>query len=77
MLARQIPGFNNRYLVKPGLTNISQVSVLENAVGDRTLEDWKLRFEGEQHYIANKSIAYDLILIFMTMVFMLRKPVGR
>ena len=75
MLAAKIPGFNNRYLVKPGLTNISQVSVLENAVGDKTLEDWRLRFEGEEHYIANKSIAYDLILIFMTAVFMVRKAV--
>ena len=73
MLAAHIPGFNKRYLVKPGLTNISQVSVLENAVGDKTIDDWRLRFEGEEHYIANKSIAYDLILIFMTVVFMLRK----
>jgi len=73
LLAREIPGFNNRYLVKPGLTNIGQVSVLDNAIGEETVRDWKLRFEGEEHYINNKSIFYDLILIVMTVVFMFRK----
>ena len=42
-------------------------------LGSETLEDWKLRFEGEEHYINNKSIFYDLILICMTVVFMVRK----
>lgn len=77
LLAANIPGFNRRYLVKPGLTNISQVSVLENAVGDEAIEDWKLRFEGEEHYIQHKSVSYDLILIAMTIAFMLRKCVRR
>jgi len=77
MLCERIPGFNHRYLVKPGLTNVSQVSVLENAVDDKTVADWKLRFEGEEHYIRNKSVAYDLILIALTVVFMLRKALRR
>ncbi|MEQ1895054.1 MAG: sugar transferase [Planctomycetota bacterium] len=73
LLVREIPGFNHRYLVKPGLTNVSQVSVLENALDDKTVADWKRRFEGEEHYIKNKSVSYDLILIALTGVFMLRK----
>ena len=73
LLVKEIPGFNHRYLVKPGLTNVSQVSVLENAIDDKTVADWKRRFEGEEHYIKNKSVSYDLILIALTMVFMLRK----
>lgn len=73
LLVQEIPGFNHRYLVKPGLTNVSQVSVLENAIDDKTVADWKRRFEGEQHYIENKSVSYDLILIALTAVFMLRK----
>jgi lipopolysaccharide/colanic/teichoic acid biosynthesis glycosyltransferase len=73
MLCREIPGFNQRYLVKPGLTNVSQVSVLENALGDKAVADWKLRFEGELHYIRNKSVSYDLILILLTVAFVLRK----
>ncbi len=77
MLCEKIPGFNHRYLVKPGLTNVSQVSVLENALGDKTVEDWRLRFEGEAHYIRNKSVSYDLILIVLTVVFVLRKALRR
>ena len=77
MLTEQITGFNHRYLVKPGLTNVSQVSVLENALDDKTVEDWKLRFEGEEHYIRNKSVSYDLILIALTALFMVRKAFRR
>jgi lipopolysaccharide/colanic/teichoic acid biosynthesis glycosyltransferase len=73
MLVKEIPGFNERYLVKPGLTNIGQVSVLENALGADTVEDWRVRFEGELHYIRHKSVSYDLILIAMTGVFIVRK----
>jgi len=77
LLAEKIPGFNHRYLVKPGLTNVSQVSVLENALGDKAIDDWRLRFEGEEHYIRNKSVSYDLILIGLTVVFMARKALRR
>lgn len=77
LLSERILGFNNRYLVKPGLTNISQVSVLENALGDKTIEDWRLRFEGEEHYIRHKSVSYDLILILMTSLFMYKKAFQR
>lgn len=77
MLSEEIPGFNNRYLVKPGLTNISQVSVLENALGAKTIEDWRLRYEGEEHYIRHKSVSYDLILILMTTLFMYKKAFQR
>jgi lipopolysaccharide/colanic/teichoic acid biosynthesis glycosyltransferase len=77
MLSEKIPGFNNRYLVKPGLTNISQVSVLENALGAKTIDDWRLRYEGEEHYIRHKSVSYDLILILMTTLFMYKKAFQR
>ena len=77
LLCEKIPGFNHRYLVKPGLTNVSQVSVLENAIGDKAVDDWRRRFEGEEHYIRNKSVSYDLILIGLTVVFMLRKVLRR
>jgi lipopolysaccharide/colanic/teichoic acid biosynthesis glycosyltransferase len=77
LLVERIAGFNHRYLVKPGLTNVSQVSVLENALDDKTVEDWQLRFEGEEHYIRNKSVSYDVILICLTVVFMVRKAARR
>jgi lipopolysaccharide/colanic/teichoic acid biosynthesis glycosyltransferase len=73
LLSEKIPGFNNRYLVKPGLTNIAQLCVLDNALGERAIEDWRTRFEGEEHYIRNKSVSYDLILMAMTVLFVLMK----
>ena len=51
--------------------------MLENALGDDTVQDWALRFEGEEHYIHHKSISYDLILISMTIIFMTRKGLRR
>jgi lipopolysaccharide/colanic/teichoic acid biosynthesis glycosyltransferase len=77
MLEQEIPGFNHRYLVKPGLTNVGQVSVLENALDDKTVADWRVRFQAEEHYIRNKSVSYDLILIGLTVTFMVRKLVRR
>jgi lipopolysaccharide/colanic/teichoic acid biosynthesis glycosyltransferase len=77
LLEAEIPGFNHRYLVKPGLTNVSQVSVLENALGEKAVADWRLRFEGEEHYIRNKSVSYDVILIALTIAFLVRKTVRR
>jgi lipopolysaccharide/colanic/teichoic acid biosynthesis glycosyltransferase len=72
-LRKHISNFDLRYRVKPGLTNVSQVVVLDNKLGDRLVEDWKLRFEGELHYIKNKSFAYDLVVLAMTLMFVLRK----
>ena len=51
--------------------------MLENALDDKTIEDWRLRFEGEEHYIRNKSVSYDVILICLTAVFMVRKVLRR
>ena len=76
-LRRHIPGFELRYQVKPGLTNVSQVTVLDNKLGDRLIADWKLRFEGELHYIKNKSFAYDLVVLAMTAAFVGRKLFAR
>jgi putative colanic acid biosynthesis UDP-glucose lipid carrier transferase len=72
-LAHQIPNFDRRYAVKPGLTNVSQVAVLDNRIGEQLVADWTLRFEGELHYIENKSFAYDLIVIAMTLGFVAKK----
>jgi putative colanic acid biosynthesis UDP-glucose lipid carrier transferase len=73
VLARHIPGFDRRYVVRPGLTNVSQVAVMDNKLGDKLIADWSLRFEGELHYIENKSFFYDLIVIAMTFGFVAKK----
>jgi len=72
-LRANIPGFDLRYAVKPGLTNVSQVAVLDNKLGPHLVEDWKIRFEGELHYLKNKSFTYDVVVLVMTAVFVLRK----
>jgi len=72
-LSAAIPHFRLRGAVKPGLTNVSQVAVMDNGLGDRLIADWKLRFEGELHYIRNRSFAYDVVVIAMTSIYVLRK----
>jgi len=72
-LCPALPGFERRLDVPPGLTNVGQVCIYDNADGDRMVEDWRLRLEADLHYIRHRSVSYDLILIFMTAVFVARK----
>lgn len=76
-LSEKIPGFEQRYQIKPGLTSLGQICVKDNALGDALVEDWKLRFQGELHYIANRCIRYDLLMISMTILFVLRSLIRR
>ncbi len=76
-LRELIPGFHLRSRVRPGLTNIAQISVAENDLGDRLVRDWGTRFDAELQYIRRKSVRFDLLLLGMTAVFILRKFVGR
>ena len=72
-IRKHIPDFAMRYQVKPGLTNVSQVAVLDNKLGEKLVDDWQLRFEGEIHYIKNKSFVYDVVVLAMTVLYVLRK----
>lgn len=72
-LCLKIPGFRDRTSVHPGLSNIGQVSIEENASQDHIIDDWKERFEAEKHYLKFRSISYDLIVIFMTGLYISRK----
>jgi N-acetylglucosaminyldiphosphoundecaprenol N-acetyl-beta-D-mannosaminyltransferase len=76
-LARNIPHFDVRGDVKPGLSNVSQVSVADNGTDERLIADWSRRFEGELHYIRRKSFAYDATVIVMTLLFLLRRLLRR
>jgi|GEM_PF-569068 len=71
-LSAKIPGFQQRYQVHPGLTSIGQVCVKDNALGDALVEDWRLRFEGELHYLRNRSVPYDLLVIGLTCLYVLK-----
>lgn len=76
-LRLKIPGFEERYSVAPGLTSIGQICVRDNALGEKLIEDWKLRFEGELHYLRNRCFRYDLIMITMTILYVFRKSINK
>jgi N-acetylglucosaminyldiphosphoundecaprenol N-acetyl-beta-D-mannosaminyltransferase len=71
-LRSEIPGFIERNRVKPGLTNLAQVAVVDNRVGADLVEDWHERFEAELHYIRRKSFAYDLVTLVMSVAYLVR-----
>ncbi len=63
----QIPGYAERFSVKPGLTGLAQVN------GDYyTTAENKLRYD--LAYIANRSILLDLTLLFQTVKIVLSRP---
>lgn len=72
-LCEQIPGFQDRTSVRPGLSNVAQVAIEENGEGENLISDWKERFEAERHYLMNRSVGYDLVVICMTMLYVARK----
>ena len=76
-LESRIPGFAARLSVPPGLTSLGQVCIEENESVDHVVEDWSVRFEAECHYLAHRSVSYDLVIIGMTIAYVLRKVLRR
>jgi len=76
-LESRIPGFFVRLSVPPGLTSLGQVCIEENESVDQVVEDWSVRFEAERHYLAHRSVTYDLVIIGMTIAYVLRKVFRR
>jgi putative colanic acid biosynthesis UDP-glucose lipid carrier transferase len=76
-LLAEIPGFSARATVRPGLTNLGQITILDNEAAHKLKEDWKTRFDGECHYLQNKSVSYDIVLLALTALFVLRKVLRR
>jgi lipopolysaccharide/colanic/teichoic acid biosynthesis glycosyltransferase len=72
-LEQKIPCFADRLSVRPGLTSLGQVCIDENAAVEEVVKDWSIRFEAERHYLANRSIAYDLVIIGLTIRYCWRK----
>ncbi|MEM4260738.1 MAG: exopolysaccharide biosynthesis polyprenyl glycosylphosphotransferase [Candidatus Woesearchaeota archaeon] len=62
LLSKEIPNYNLRFSVKPGITGWAQV------MGDYagSVEKQKDKFEYDLYYILNKSIWLDLFIIFKT-----------
>lgn len=72
-LEKKIPGFSRRLNVKPGLSSLAQVCIFDNADQDKVVEDWQARFEAELDYLHKKSFRYDMLIIGMTALFLLKK----
>ena len=72
-LKRFIYQFDMRYAVKPGLTNLAQLCILDNKIGEQMMDDWHRRFQAEFQQIKHKNAAYDIMIIFMTVMYMSRK----
>jgi lipopolysaccharide/colanic/teichoic acid biosynthesis glycosyltransferase len=72
-LGERIPRFRERLEVRPGLSLVSQVCLNDNEVGDRLVADWSRRAVGERHYLRHRSVAYDLLVIAMTALFVARR----
>jgi polysaccharide export outer membrane protein len=77
LLQKNIPDFHLRSTVRPGLTNLGQVCILDNSSQEEIISDWTVRFEAEKHYIENKSLYYDSIIILMTMCFLAKKALRK
>jgi len=72
-LSRDIPRFPIRYCVRPGLTNLGQISIFDNAAQENVVEDWRMRFEAEWEFIRHKSVSLDILTGLMTLIFLIRK----
>lgn len=76
-LETRIPGFKRRLEVRPGLSSLGQVCLYDNEDVERVVQDWTLRFEAERHYLEHRSVPYDLVVIAMTIMYLLRKVLRR
>lgn len=66
-LTEQIPYYNYRHCVKPGITGWAQIN---HKYGD-TVEDAIIKLEYDLYYIKNLAISLDSFIIFHTLKVML------
>lgn len=62
-LEKEIPYYNLRHMVKPGLTGWAQVMYPYGA----SVEDAKRKLEYDLYYIKNYSLYLDMVIMFMTL----------
>lgn len=67
-LARKIPYYSERHLVKPGLTGWAQISFRYG----NTVEDAKRKLQFDLYYLKHMSYELDLIILFRTLGTFLR-----
>ncbi|MBI2624137.1 sugar transferase [Candidatus Parcubacteria bacterium] len=67
-LNEKIPYYEERFLVKPGITGWAQVS---NVFSSASVEDSKEKLEYDLYYIKNRTFALDLLIVLETVKIML------
>lgn len=72
-LKKEIPFFNERHLVKPGLTGWAQINFPYGA----SVEDAKEKLQYDLFYIKNQSIALDISIILKTVNTIFNRGLGR
>lgn len=65
----EVEGYHLRHSVRPGITGWAQI----NTGNEITLENTRLKLEYDLFYIRNRSILFDLKIIFKTIYFIFKK----
>jgi len=72
-LKEAIPFYNERHLVKPGLTGWAQINFPYGA----SVDDTKQKLQYDLFYVKNRSIALDISIILKTINTIFNKSLGR
>ncbi len=72
-LAKEIPFYEHRHLVAPGLTGWAQIKYPYGA----SVEDARKKLQYDLYYIKNQSLALDLVVVFETVKTVLFSRGGR
>ena len=72
-LAREIPFYEHRHLVAPGLTGWAQIKYPYGA----SVDDARQKLQYDLYYIKNQSLALDLVIVFETIKTVLFRQGGR
>jgi len=75
-LAQDLPGFTVRRRVPPGLVNVGQLLVDDNGTDAELLADWGRRSVAERHYVRNAGVVYDLLVLGLAVVYLVRRLFG-
>lgn len=72
-LRREIPFYQERYLVKPGLTGWAQIKHKLDFRGGMTIADTAEKLRHDLYYVKNRSLLLDLEIILKTFSIILKK----
>lgn len=75
-LQREIPFYEERYLVKPGLTGWAQIKHKLDFRGGMTIQDTAEKLQHDLYYIKNRSLFLDLGIVLKTINILLKKALS-